>query len=140
MQAITKTAARLIPSHMPVSPALVALAQFAAQRPGLEFGNYCSGWNDADGRRAYFSEARSISRQLADVRAGLRKCAAVSVTDDDVRQACRRAFGGRLQLDESGRVDYCTGQYFPTEYRRAVAAVLDSASTIAYDRAVAATR
>jgi hypothetical protein len=31
---------------------------------------------------------------------------------------------GRLTLSTDGRLDYCTGQYFPTEYRKAAARAL----------------
>ena len=44
--------------------------------------------------------------------------------------ASERAFSGRLSIVENdGKVtiDYCTGQYWPTEYRAVVCAVLASA-------------
>ena len=38
------------------------------------------------------------------------------------------AFSGRLEITERSdgaiKIDYCTGQYFPTEYRKAACAVL----------------
>ena len=147
------------------------LAAFIRQRPGLEYGNYASGWNDASGRAAYFSEMRSITRDLHDARELL---GAVyqrqSITADHLRESFR-AFSGRLTWARNVKVsareiirtvratdaaealkegrkyfaadvkdaeikivslgnwslDYCTGQYFPTEYRKAVCAVLASA-------------
>jgi hypothetical protein len=46
-------------------------------------------------------------------------------------QEAFRAFSGRLSLVEgpggSVSCDYCTGQYFPTEYRAAACAVLSTA-------------
>jgi hypothetical protein len=46
---------------------------------------------------------------------------------EDKLRAAFRAFSGRLTLtdrpDGKLAIDYCTGQYFPTEYRRAVCAV-----------------
>ena len=107
---------------------LEALAAFARQRPGLEAGDYISGWRDTEGRRAYRQESRAITRDLHDFRALF---AAVrwrdSITADNLRDGFG-AFSGRLQLEErdngSVALDYCTGQYFPTEYRKAACAVL----------------
>lgn len=100
------------------------LAAFIHQRPGLEFGNYGN-------VTAYRSEMRSITRDrhiakrlLADVRWR------TSIDEARLRDAFR-AFSGRLTLtdlpDGRLRLDYCTGQYFPTEYRKAVCSVLASA-------------
>lgn len=110
---------------------LRALQAFAAQRPGLDPRNYISGWNDTAGRSAYRAESRSITRDGHDATTLL---AAVSLEDKigaaEILEACR-AYSGRLQLQRTDagvwRVDYCTGQYWPTEYRRAVCAVLAAA-------------
>lgn len=104
---------------------LQALRTFARQRPGLEFGNY----GDV---RAYRSELRSITKALQHAESMLSAVAwRDSVTADCLLSAARGAFSGRLSIVESddGKVsiDYCTGQYWPTEYRRAVCAVLSSA-------------
>lgn len=111
------------------SELLRALRAFARQRPGLEFANY-GDW------RSYNQEAASITRDLAHAQTLLR---AVELRDGitaaDVLAACRDAFSGRLTVDAvtcktgtvAARVGYCVGQYFPTEYRRAVAAVCASA-------------
>jgi hypothetical protein len=40
-------------------------------------------------------------------------------------EALRGAFSGRLEWHPDGYFDYCTGQYYPTEYRSAAAAVLE---------------
>jgi hypothetical protein len=101
------------------------LSAFAAQRPGLEFGNY----GDVS---AYRSEVRAITKDLHTFRTLL---AAVtwrtSIGEEELRAAFRNAFSGRLTLtdrpDGSVTLDYCTGQYFPTEYRKAACAVLASA-------------
>ena len=100
---------------------LAALDAFARQRPGLEFGNY----GDI---RTYRAEMRAITRDLHDVRALLAAVAwRSSITAEDLR-AGFRAYSGRLTLTErengSVALDYCTCQYFPTEYRKAVCAVL----------------
>jgi hypothetical protein len=122
---------------------LDALDAFTRQRAGLDYRNYCSGYGDVNGRKAYFAEQRSITRDLHDYRA-LRKAVgyADSITADMLLDASRSAFSGRLVLNESlldtrpslttvgtaavlaVKIDYCTGQYFPTEYRKAACAVL----------------
>ena len=104
---------------------LGALRTFARQRPGLEFGNYgCI--------VAYRSEMRSITKDLAQAQSML---SAVELRDsisaDAIIEASKHAYSGRLTITESepGKfsIDYCTGQYWPAEYRRAVCAVLSSA-------------
>jgi hypothetical protein len=98
---------------------LEALAAFIRQRPGLEFGNY----GDVS---AYRSEMRSITKDRHDAE---RLLAQVSwregITAENLKEAFR-AYSGRLSWDGE-RLSYCTGQYFPTEYRKAVCAVLASA-------------
>lgn len=102
--------------------AFALLEKFARQRPGLEFANY----GDLS---AYRSELRSITKDLHHARALLAACAWRSFTPDQIRAAFR-AFSGRLKLEERDglpyALNYCTGQYFPTEYRRAVCAVVAS--------------
>lgn len=101
------------------------LRTFIQQRPGLEFCNY-GNWP------AYRAELRSIGTDLKHARTLL---SAVewhdSIGADDILRAAKGAYSGRLHIDETkpGRftLDYCTGQYWPTEYRRAVCAVLSSA-------------
>lgn len=108
-----------------------ALAAWIRQRPGLEPGNY-----DAAG---YRSDSRRISRDKRDAETLL---AAVkwrdSITAEDLIEAAKHAFSGRLTMEirksttPSGPfqrvvIDYTTGQYWPTEYRAAAAAVLASA-------------
>lgn len=104
---------------------LQALRTFARQRPGLEFGNY----GDVS---AYRSELRGITKNLQHAEVMLANIAwRDSITADCLLSAANGAFSGRLSIVESdaGKVsiDYCTGQYWPTEYRRAVCAVLSSA-------------
>ena len=111
---------------------LDALSAWIRQRPGLEYGNYASGWNDASGRRAYFSEMRRITRQLHDARALLASVAwRASIDADALKYALQNAYSGRLTWTPNetggGTLDYCAGQYWPTEYRAAVCAVLGTA-------------
>lgn len=103
---------------------LAALSDFVRQRPGLEFGNYGS-------MPAYRSEQRAIQRDFRDAQGLL---AAVATRGDisakDLVEATR-AFSGRLQLvfpsPKQVHVTYVVGQYWPTEYRKAVCAVLAAA-------------
>ena len=112
-----------------------ALRAWINQRPGLEFGN--------DGSvTSYRAEVRSIGRDLQHARELLRAVEhRDSITGDDLEAAFPHAYSGRLTLvppNSDGpvegfnggkyyRLDYCTGQYWPTEYRKAACAVLASA-------------
>ena len=104
-----------------LKPQLIqALRSWVAQRPGLEYGNY----GDLS---AYRAEVRSITRDLQHARALLNYVAwHDSITADMILD---RARSGRLSIKVEGnkvRVDYCTGQYWPTEYRPAVCRLLSS--------------
>jgi hypothetical protein len=112
-----------------------ALAVYAAKRPGLEYRDYCRGYGDTDGRAAYFREARAISDQLADVREALAAAYAQGVTDADLIECSK---GDRLTLGADLSIDYTTGQYWPTEYRAAVARLAASAARTAKNRTRAA--
>ena len=97
------------------------LEAWIRQRPGLEPGNY-GDW------ASYRSEARSIQADRADA-FELLAVAAVECSSEALAEGFR-AYSGRLTLDhrpEGWRLDYCTGQYWPTEYRKAACAVLASA-------------
>ena len=98
---------------------LAALDKWTRQRPGLVFGNY----GDI---RSYRAELRGITRDYRDAQTLLRAVELSSISADTMTEAFRRAFSGRLTWDGK-RLDYCTGQYWPTEYRKAACAVLASA-------------
>lgn len=107
---------------------LTLLEAHIRQRPGLEPGNYFSGWNDTEGRSAYFSEARRIQQQRRDA-FELMAVAAVECSAENLVDGFR-AYSGRLSIIRhkgAWAIDYCTGQYWPTEYRAAACAVLASA-------------
>jgi hypothetical protein len=100
-----------------------ALDRWIRQRPGLEFGNYGS-------VPAYRAEMRSITRDLHHARELLLAVSNRSISADAIIEAARHAYSGRLSITPQGdtvQIDYCTGQYWPTEYRRAVCAVLSFA-------------
>ena len=97
-------------------PALVALIDYAAQRPGLDVRNYGS-WS------SYRSEAASITRQWQTICEQLQAANYYNITDAQVIAASESAYSGRMTWTGDDW-DYCTGQYWPTEYRAAVVAVL----------------
>ncbi len=115
---------------------IAALRAFAGQRPGIDPENY-SDW------RSYRQESARVARDLRDALTILSVVEARDgITAEDLLAACKHAYSGRLSCSLvpheytrencpgapwSCRVAYCTGQYFPTEYRRAVAAVAASA-------------
>lgn len=105
---------------------IAALRTWVNQRPGLESADY-GDW------KAYRSELRQITKDRADALILLR---AVELRDsikaEDLIVAFPRAYSGRLQINAvpnakgelCAYLEYCTGQYWPTEYRKAVCAVL----------------
>lgn len=110
---------------------LTALQAWINQRPGLEFGNYGT-------LASYRAELRSIAKDRRDALELLNAVALRdSITAEDLIAAFPRAYSGRLTLTEingdnpklahAAQLDYCTGQYWPTEYRKAACAVLASA-------------
>ena len=101
-----------------------ALYVFAHKRPRLDFADYGD-------RQNYLRESRSITQDLHHARTLLRQLELCqSITADDILNASRSAFSGRLGINVTDdglvKLDYCTGQYFPTEYRKAVAAICAS--------------
>ena len=134
MTKLNNLAASLFPAWVNLDTlpeGLRMVAAYAAKRPALEFRDYCSGWNDTNGRAAYFQEARSITKDLQRVREALRFACAVNVQDSHLIECSR---GERLTLENQGdtlTLEYCTGQYWPTEYRPAVARLLERAANAA---------
>lgn len=120
-----------------MNPALTALVAFANQKPRLQFCNYGC-------RRAYAQEVRSIRADLARFNRALSDAVESGTTDADLL-AVAEDRGGRLQLiapetrtgclaSSVWRVEYCAGQYFPTEYRKAAAFLLERANAHARRR------
>jgi len=103
---------------------IATLRAFVAQRSGMDWHNY----GDA---ASYRAEQRAITRDGKEARELLRAVELRdSITADDIIKASKSAFSGRLSIVERDNgaisVDYCAGQYFPTEYRKAVCAVCAS--------------
>ena len=102
------------------SQIIQALDAFIESRPGFDPANY------ADAPEAYRADARCALRHLHDARAML---AAIhwreSISADDILRAKHH----RVEFVPAGnvaRVDYCTSQYYPVEYRAAACATLAS--------------
>lgn len=98
---------------------LAALDTLARSRPGLQFANY---GNLASYRR----ELAGITRDLQQARVLLAAVMARDIGGEALKRAMRDAYSGRLSWNGES-LDYCTGQYYPTEYRRAICAVLATA-------------
>lgn len=105
---------------------LQALAVFVRSRPGFEPGNYAT-------RTDYQRDVARAYRQMKDAQEMLRAVQwRASLDGDALKRALSDAFSGRLTWKlandgRSGMLDYCTGQYYPTEFRAAVCAVLSQA-------------
>ena len=97
-----------------------ALYTFANKRPLLEYGNYGN-------FLSYRQEARAITKDLHHARALLRRVELSGISAEELLEASKEAFSGRLEItttdDGVVKIDYCVGQYFPTEYRKAIASV-----------------
>lgn len=110
----------------------LSLLTFASTRPSLDFANYGD-------TRLYRAESRGITRDLHAVRE-LQAIARYLCTDSEILESAR---GGRVEItshsDDNGsayRVAYCASQYYPVEYRAAVARVLASAIWKAWAREI----
>ncbi len=99
--------------------ALTALTEFATQRSGIQFANYGE-------IKSFRSEQRSITKDLRLFRSALLEALREGVTEKEVVEVAPHAFSGRLTWNGE-RWEYCTGQYFPTEYRKAAKAVIEAA-------------
>lgn len=90
--------------------------RFLATRPGFEPGNYAT-------LRDYRADVRSATNARNDAEVMLRSIGqSDTITVDDMTYS----LGSRLTLNANGTLDYCAGQYYCIEYRRAVAQWLSS--------------
>ena len=92
------------------------LVKFVAQRPCLEFANY----GDS---KSYNAESREITKDRNDFYELL--CLAqrrIENLESKLTYNLEQT-NGRLIL-KNGQLEYCTGQYFPTEYRPAASRIL----------------
>ena len=102
---------------------IYALRTFAQRRPQLEYNNYGN-------PSSYRQESRAITKDLNHARKLLGKVERSGITAQDLIVASNEAFCGRLTIipansySDEFKIEYCVGQYFATEYRKAVCAVL----------------
>lgn len=102
---------------------LSALHSFVSKRPGFDLRNY-------DSMAGYRGDQRPVQKQLATAKAFLRYVALMGgISGADILHSAEHTFSGRLTIEydhKTGKctVDYCTGQYWPTEYRLSVCCVL----------------
>jgi hypothetical protein len=94
-----------------------------AQRSGINWRDYTNGGHDVTGREALRSDYTRILRHGRDARVMLRAVDMSSVTAETLIE--HLTCGRRLSL-VNGALEYTTGQYFPTEYRRAACDMLAS--------------
>jgi hypothetical protein len=102
-----------------MSNIIEALRSFILSRPGFDPHNYSSS-------ASYRADQRTAARDKADALTMLTVVERYPNTEPLLANACQRAFSGRLSW-YGERLDYCPGQYYPTEYRAAACAVLASA-------------
>ncbi|RJQ46849.1 MAG: hypothetical protein C4534_02045 [Gaiellales bacterium] len=97
------------------------------RRPGLD-------WRDKAGIAAYNSEVRAIGKQRIRALKALQDFARPwnEYSPELLIEASQRAYSGRLSFDHKGQIEYTAGQYWPTEYRQAAAAVLELYCSLVY--------
>ena len=96
------------------------LCTFVDQRPGLNFANY----GDV---RAYRNESAEITRDRSDFYELLRLAhSLLSHAELEAKLTQRLTTSSERLTLENNRLQYITGQYFPTEYRPAACRLLVS--------------
>jgi hypothetical protein len=96
--------------------AIELLKKFAFQRPGLDF-------NDYGERKYYMQDSREITKDLHDFCELLNLCTFYIDNLNDKLNDILLTSSGRLTLN-GDKLQYITGQYFPTEYRPACSHLL----------------
>lgn len=111
-----------------------ALQKFINEKPELDPADYgCHAEQRAytsstqwwDAIRAMRQDENRIKRDGTKARKALKEARAYPANWDALQDAFRSAFSGRLSINSDGTLEYCTGQYYPTEYRAASLAVLE---------------
>jgi hypothetical protein len=129
---------------LPTEKIFSAFDAFIAQRSGIDWHNYASNGADTEGIKALRADQRTIAADGKRARTALRLAQSYPFNAQAMADALR-AFSGRLELVEyrakvtgeskhggmpyeemRQRLGYTTGQYFPTEYRKAAATVLEA--------------
>ena len=119
-----------------------AIEGFIKRRSGLDSRDYWTNdaWNArSEGRKAFMSDYRQVVKDGARARQALELARSLQPMKPELLADSFQAFSGRLEWKPapsnsdgvttgllSGSLNYCTGQYFPTEYRKAAASVLET--------------
>jgi len=114
------TTTQINPSEL-TSSVWALFDKFISQRSGLKYDNY----GDV---KAFRMDQRTITRDGSRAKKALGVAQALPFDGAALLEALQSVFAGRLSLEGDGGemyLDYCTGQYFPTEYRLAAAVVLE---------------
>lgn len=105
-----------------------ALGVFIAQRSGMKFSDYHSpggSWREFASARALFNaDRRPILRHGKHARRMLDFVSRRDISAEDLMEASRSGRLSFVTVKDAVGVSYVTGQYFPTEYRRAACSVL----------------
>ena len=114
---------RAIEANQRKNHVMQVLSAFVDMRPGFDLRNY-------DSMSSYRSDYNPVLQEKHDFYTMLSQISwRESITADNIIKASEHAFSGRLSIHEKGDnidIEYCAGQYFPTEYRAAACAVLAS--------------
>lgn len=131
---ISKRAQEALDHTASTSLALRAVIIFAAQNPNFEWANYATS-DYKNSLKNYRADASPVSREWNKICGLLWQTR--HVIDDDVISAAKQVYSGRFSVFPCcadpvlWRVEYCAGQYFPTEYRRAAFLTIERAIEIA---------
>ena len=115
-----------------VKAILAALKPWINQKPDLERADYGCDQKQAEytgtkqyceGVRAYRQDLRNIQKQGTRARRALKLALTYEPNPQAMASALTR-YSGRLSWTGK-ELEYCTGQYFPTEYRVAAGVVLE---------------
>lgn len=126
---MTKRATKALSLIGNCSETLRRVIIFAAQNPGFESCNYFSGYSSPEQykqeRKNWFADTRPVTKRFQEI-ISFSAENAHKLTDENLTKAAKYAFSGRLEITDNA-INYCAGQYFPTEYRKAVLTVLKEA-------------
>ena len=103
-----------------------AFERFIAQRSGIDARDYASSWRDTDGIRALRADQRTIAKDGKRGRIALAQAKLLPFDAQAMADALKHSFSGRLEMHGVNELYYTAGQYFPTEYRKAAAVVLEA--------------
>lgn len=110
-------------THMNKTTLIHALGAFISQRSGIDFRNYASGDYRAS-RESFLGDYRPILKHGKHARRMLDFVSRRDISAEDLVQASRSGRLSFVTIKDAVGVSYVTGQYFPTEYRRAACSVL----------------